>query len=71
MSPVPTDWMVRFAIMCLIIALASCQDSDLPLVSEGSVAIWTSYGGPQYVVIAAGEHWGAPNPPEDHLMAYA
>lgn len=27
--------------------------------------------GRQYVVIAAGGHWGAPNPPGDHLMAYA
>jgi quinoprotein glucose dehydrogenase len=27
--------------------------------------------GRQYVVIAAGGHWGAPNPPGDHLMAFA
>jgi hypothetical protein len=71
MVSIPTDWMVRFAIVCLIIALPSCQDSDLPLVTEASVATWTSYGGRQYVVVAAGGHWGAPNPPGDHLMAYA
>lgn len=28
-------------------------------------------GGRQYVVVAAGGHWGAPNPPGDHLMAFA
>ncbi len=27
--------------------------------------------GRQYVVVAAGGHWGAPNPPGDHLMAFA
>jgi quinoprotein glucose dehydrogenase len=27
--------------------------------------------GRQYVVIAAGGHWGSPNPPGDHLLAYA
>jgi quinoprotein glucose dehydrogenase len=27
--------------------------------------------GRQFVVIAAGGHWGAPNPPGDHLMAFA
>ncbi|MBW2241452.1 MAG: pyrroloquinoline quinone-dependent dehydrogenase [Deltaproteobacteria bacterium] len=28
-------------------------------------------GGRQYVVVAAGGHWGSPNPPGDHLMAFA
>ena len=42
MTSIPTGWMLRFAIACSIFALASCQDSDLPLVSEGSVATWTS-----------------------------
>ncbi len=27
--------------------------------------------GRQYVVVAAGGHWGAPSPPGDHLMAFA
>ncbi len=27
--------------------------------------------GRQYVVVAVGGHWGAPNPPGDHLMAFA
>jgi glucose dehydrogenase len=27
--------------------------------------------GRQYVVVAAGGHWGAPNPPGDHLIAFA
>ncbi|MCP5069543.1 MAG: pyrroloquinoline quinone-dependent dehydrogenase [bacterium] len=27
--------------------------------------------GRQYVVVAAGGHWGSPNPPGDHLMAFA
>ncbi|MDH3641082.1 MAG: pyrroloquinoline quinone-dependent dehydrogenase [Gammaproteobacteria bacterium] len=27
--------------------------------------------GRQYVVVAAGGHWGGPNPPGDHLMAFA
>lgn len=27
--------------------------------------------GRQFVVVAAGGHWGAPNPPGDHLMAFA
>ena len=28
-------------------------------------------GGRQFVVVAAGGHWGAPTPPGDHLMAFA
>ena len=27
--------------------------------------------GRQYVVVAAGGHWGSPTPPGDHLMAFA
>ncbi len=46
--------------------------ADLP-TSANSVPM--SYqvreGGRQYVVVAAGGHWGAPNPPGDHLMAFA
>lgn len=46
--------------------------TDLP-TSANSVPMTYQVraGGRQYVVVAAGGHWGAPNPPGDHLMAYA
>jgi quinoprotein glucose dehydrogenase len=46
--------------------------TDLP-TSANSVPMTYQVrpGGRQYVVVAAGGHWGAPNPPGDHLMAFA
>ncbi|MGE4651896.1 MAG: pyrroloquinoline quinone-dependent dehydrogenase, partial [Myxococcota bacterium] len=46
--------------------------ADLP-TSANSVPMTYQVraGGRQYVVVAVGGHWGAPNPPGDHLMAFA
>ena len=46
-------------------------EADLPTSANSVPMTYQLPGGRQYVVVAAGGHWGSPSPAGDHLIAFA